>query len=157
MSKLLPLFCLALLHMLVDACALLVGPVWPRLESTFSLGVVALSIVFIVQSLPTSVSQGFFGFLRDRRSIPRLMLIGPIFAAICLTTIGMAPNEIVLCVLLTIGGIGVGAFHPEAAVAAGRMFPENRARSLSVFMLGGSFGLALGPKWERTAEKRRVL
>lgn len=145
MSKLLPLICLALLHTLVDTCALLVAPVWPELESTFNLGIVALSVVFIVQSLPTSVSQGFFGYLRDRRSVPWLLLIGPLTAAICLTMIGTAPNRIVLCVLLTVGGIGVGAFHPEAAVAAGQMFPEHRARSLSVFMLGGSCGLALGP------------
>lgn len=153
MSRLLPLICLALLHTLVDACALLVGPVWPQLESDFNLGIVALSLVFIVQSLPTSISQGFFGYLRDRRSVPWLLLIGPLMAAICLTMIGLAPDRIVLCVLLTIGGIGVGAFHPEAAVAAGRMFPEHRARSLSVFMLGGSFGLALGPILSGTVVK----
>ena len=116
-----------------------------ELESSFNLGIVALSVVFIVQSLPTSVSQGFFGYLCDRRSVPWLLLLGPLTAAIRLTMIGMAQNRIVLCVLLIIGGVGVGAFHPEAAVAAGRMFPEHRARSLSVFMLGGSFGLALGP------------
>jgi FSR family fosmidomycin resistance protein-like MFS transporter len=51
----------------------------------------------------------------------------------------------VLFALLTVGGIGVGAFHPEAAVAAGRMLPESRTRAISIFMLGGTLGMTLGP------------
>ena len=44
MSRYLPLICLALMHTLVDACALLIEPLWPRLETKFALyGVAALS------------------------------------------------------------------------------------------------------------------
>jgi MFS transporter, FSR family, fosmidomycin resistance protein len=39
----------------------------------------------------------------------------------------------------------INAFHPEAAVAAGRALPEHRTRAISVFMLGGALGLGLGP------------
>jgi FSR family fosmidomycin resistance protein-like MFS transporter len=64
---------------------------------------------------------------------------------VCLTLIGVAPNKVTLGLLLLFGGIGIGAFHPEAAVLAGRLIPGQRTRSLSLFMFGGSVGLALGP------------
>ena len=145
MSRYVPLICLALTHTLVDTVALLIAPLWPELKSSFTFTPTMLLVAFVVQALPTSVSQMVFGYLRDRRATPLWLLLGPILAAVFLTLIGAAPNTAVLLVLLFVGGIGVGAFHPEAAVTAGRMFPENRTRALSVFMFGGSLGLALGP------------
>ncbi len=145
MSRYTPLVCLALTHALVDACALLIGPLWPDLETRFGLGVTGLSVVMIVQSFPPSVSQVVFGYFSDRGATPYLLWLGPAVAAVFLTMLGVAPSLSVLCVLLTLGGIGVGAFHPEAAVAVGRLMPEQRTRALSVFMFGGSLGLGIGP------------
>lgn len=146
MSRYLPLICLALAHTLVDTCAQLVEPLWPGLQTTFGLiGVGALSIAFIVQSMPTSLSQAVFGYVRDLRSTPSLLWLGPVLGVVCMTAIGVSPNKAVLGVLLLVGGIGIGAFHPEAAVAAGRALPEHRTRALSIFMLGGALGLGLGP------------
>ena len=66
-------------------------------------------------------------------------------ALLLLPLIGYASQFSMLCVLLIIGGMGVGAFHPEAAVTTGKLFPEHRTRVLSVFMFGGTMGLCLGP------------
>jgi FSR family fosmidomycin resistance protein-like MFS transporter len=145
MSRYWPLICLALTHTLVDTCALLVAPLWPRLEQKFSLGMAGLSLAFVVHALPTAFSQAAFGYLRDRRATPIWIWLGPVLAATFLTLIGIAPSEAVLYALLIAGGIGVGAFHPEAAVTAARLLPEQRTRSLSLFMFGGALGLALGP------------
>ena len=95
--------------------------------------------------MPTSISQAVFGWLRDRRAAPVWLWLGPIIAALFLTSIGLIEHRGVLFALLLIGGIGVGAFHPEAAVLAGRLIPGERTRGLSLFMFGGSLGLALGP------------
>ncbi|MCC7422174.1 MAG: MFS transporter [Planctomycetaceae bacterium] len=133
------------MHALVDACALLIGPLWPGIERQYGLSLAGLSAAFIVQSLPTNVSQVVFGWLRDRRPMPRFIWIGPLVAAASLPLMGLATHPIVLFVLLAVGGIGVGAFHPEAAVAAGRMLPESRTRAISIFMLGGTLGMTLGP------------
>lgn len=139
------LICLALLHTLVDTCALLIAPLWPRLETIYSFGVAGLSIAFIAQSMPTSISQVVFGWLRDRRPAPVWLWLGPVVAAVFLTSIGRVDQRIMLFGLLLLGGIGVGAFHPEAAVLAGRVLPGERTRGISLFMFGGSLGLALGP------------
>lgn len=145
MSRYTPLICLALMHTVVDTSALLIGPLWPELQRLFDWEMEALLLVFIVQSMPTSLSQIVFGYLRDRRATPHLLWLGPVLAAGFLTLVGVAPSTAMFCVLVVIGGVGVGAFHPEAAVAVGRMMPEQRTRALSVFMFGGSLGLALGP------------
>jgi FSR family fosmidomycin resistance protein-like MFS transporter len=145
MRRLAPLICLALTHTLVDTCALLVAPLWPRLNTIYAFSVAGLSLAFIVQSLPTSVSQVIFGYFRDRRPNPLWLWLGPSMAAVFLTSIGLIEHRAVLFALLIIGGIGVGAFHPEAAVLAGRLIPGERTKGISMFMFGGSLGLALGP------------
>lgn len=139
------LICLALLHTLVDTCALLIAPLWPRLETIYGFGVAGLSVAFIAQSMPTSISQVVFGWWRDRHPAPIWLWLGPIIAALFLTSIGQVHQRIALFGLLLCGGIGVGAFHPEAAVLAGRLLPGQRTRGISLFMFGGSMGLALGP------------
>ena len=145
MRRLAPLICLALTHTLVDICALLVAPLWPRLNTVYAFSVAGLSLAFIVQSLPTSVSQVIFGYFRDRRPNPLWLWLGPSMAAVFLTSIGLIEQRSVLFALLIIGGIGLGAFHPEAAVLAGRLIPGERTKGISMFMFGGSLGLALGP------------
>ena len=148
MRRYLPLVCLALLHTVVDTSALLVSPLWKRLTLECGLVGVSLWAVMLAHSLPTSLAQGVFGFLRERRRMGWLLLLGPVVAAVCLTSIGLAaaPGRVaLLCGLFVVGGISVGAFHPEAAVRAGMLLPENRTRGLAIFMLGGSLGLSLGP------------
>lgn len=142
----LPLICLALMHTLVDTTAQLVEPLWPELQKVYGLiGVGALSVAFVVQSMPTSLSQAVFGYMRDVRRTPWLLWFGPLLGAVCMAAIGLTDSRWGLGLLLLVGGVGIGAFHPEAAVAAGRALPEHRTRALSIFMLGGAIGLGLGP------------
>ncbi len=148
MRRYLPLVCLALLHTVVDTTALLVSPLWNRLTVECGLIGASLLAVMLAHSLPTSLAQGVFGFLRERFRMGWLLLVGPVVAAVCLTAIGFAaaPGRVaVLCGLFIVGGVAVGAFHPEAAVRAGTLLPGNRTRGLAIFMLGGSLGLSMGP------------
>ena len=146
MRRFLPLICLALMHTLVDTCAQLVEPLWPTLKTVYGFVTVgALSVAFVVQSMPTSLAQAVFGYVRDKRRTPWLLWAGPVLGVVCMASVGLTDNGWILGLLLVGGGAGIGAFHPEAAVAAGRAFPESRTRALSIFMLGGAIGLGLGP------------
>ena len=146
MQRYLPLICLALMHTLVDTTAQLVEPLWPRLQDVYEIvGTGMLSVAFVVQSMPTSLSQAVFGYVRDMRRTPWLLWGGPLLGAVCMAAIGLTDSRWGLGLLLIVGGVGIGAFHPEAAVAAGRALPEHRTRALSIFMLGGAIGLGLGP------------
>ena len=90
MRRYLPLVCLAFLHTVVDTSALLVSPLWKRLTLECGLFGVSLLAVMLAHSLPTSLAQGVFGFLRGRRRMGWLLLVGPVVAAICLTAVGVA-------------------------------------------------------------------
>jgi len=148
MNRYLPLICLALIHTVVDTSALLVSPIWNEITIECRLAGASLVVVMLSQAMPTSLAQGVFGYLRDRRRMGALIIGAPLLAVVCLTAIGPAVNPgrvPLLCGLFIVGGVAVGAFHPEAAVTVGSLLPENRTRALSIFMLGGSLGLAIGP------------
>jgi FSR family fosmidomycin resistance protein-like MFS transporter len=51
----------------------------------------------------------------------------------------------VLGLLLTTAGLGIAAYHPEAAALAGSCAPEHRSRAMSIFTMGGFLGQATGP------------
>ncbi|MDA0832256.1 MAG: MFS transporter [Planctomycetota bacterium] len=132
-------------HTLVDTCAVLIGPLWGMLRDRFEWGQSALSLVLTVQALSPSLSQGVFGYFRDRREARYLLWLGPMTAAICASVVGYITNSYVLCASMILAGIGIGAYHPEAAVSASRIYPQYKTRVLSLFLFGGCVGLAAGP------------
>ncbi|WP_298861078.1 MFS transporter [uncultured Gimesia sp.] len=139
------LICLTLTHMVVDASAIVVGPLWGELKRVHSLTENILFMVLTIHALASSLAQPVFGYIRDRYPIKSILWIGPLLGAVMMPMVGPANNLIVLSLALLLGGIGIGSFHPEAAVVAGTLIPERRTRSLSLFMFGGAMGLALGP------------
>ena len=145
MRRYLPLICLSLTHTLVDTAALLIAPLWPKLGNQHSFGMAGLSMAFIIHAMPTSLSQVVFGYLHDRRPAPVWLWLGPALGVLFMPLVGLAPGRAALFAVLIIGGVGIGGFHPEAAVLAGRLIPNQRTRGLSIFMFGGSLGLAIGP------------
>ena len=140
-----PLLCLTLTHMLVDACQYLISPLWAQFQASLHFSENVLFLVLSVQALSPSVSQAAFGYARDRYSAGFLLWLGPVVAAVSLSLLGIASSTVMLCTLLLVGGTGVGAFHPEAAVGASNAIPGARARGLSLFLFGGALGLGLGP------------
>lgn len=139
------LICLTLTHIVVDASAIVVGPLWGELKRVHALTENTLFIVLTIHALASSLAQPVFGYIRDRYPIKSILWIGPLLGALMMPMVGPANNLIILCFALLLGGIGIGSFHPEAAVVAGSLIPERRTRSLSLFMFGGAMGLALGP------------
>jgi FSR family fosmidomycin resistance protein-like MFS transporter len=144
-SVLLPLLFAAATHFLVDAVAGMLNPIWPRLDAHYSLvGWQAAGLCFLWQ-MTTSVSQLWFGMYGDRFSARWLLWAGPLAAIVCLGSIGLTTSSLVLAVLLTVAGLGIAAYHPEAAALAGGCAPEHRSRAMSIFTMGGFLGQAIGP------------
>src|SRR5262249_10118808 len=100
---------------------------------------------YVLWGLATSVSQLGFGYWGDRRPRGWLLWAGPAVGLLCLSLIGLAPDLASLSTLLVLGGLGIAAFHPEAAALAGSCAPNDRSRAMSVFAVGGYLGQAAGP------------
>ena len=132
-------------HFLVDATAGTLGPLWPRLDGHYHLVAWQSAALFFLWQMANSVSQFWFGMLGDRFATRWLLWAGPLAAIVCLGAIGLTNSPVVLGLLLTIAGLGIAAYHPEAAALAGGCAPEHRSRAMSIFIVGGFLGQATGP------------
>ena len=136
---------LVLMHGLVDAFATSIQPLWPDLQRSLALRGGMIDWAYVAWNLATSVSQLFFGYWGDRGRGRWLFWAGPALAVLCMSSIGLVDSFAMLCVLLILGGLGVAAFHPEAAAIAGACVPGHRSRAMSLFAVGGYLGQAAGP------------
>jgi FSR family fosmidomycin resistance protein-like MFS transporter len=137
-------------HALVDVFASMIQPLWPDLQHKLALDEGTIQWAFVTWSLSTSVSQLFFGFWGDRGRRRWLIWVGPALGVLCLSSVGLARTLAELNALLIVGGLGIAAFHPEAAAMAGTSTLANRSRALSLFAVGGSVGQAVGPVYGGT-------
>src|SRR5262245_58345716 len=145
MTRYLPIFCLALMHALVDAVAMFVEPLWPEFQTALELTERELFVLLAITAVAPNFSQVLFGFVQDRYGSRYLLWLGPAVAAVCLSGIGLAGSATALGLLLAVGYLFIGSFHPEGTVFAGQLLPEQRTRAISLFILGGTLGLSLGP------------
>lgn len=139
------LICLSLLHCVVDTYAMLIEPLWPKLSQELRLSSWNQWLLLTVSMLAVNFSQPLFGYFRDRWNTTAFLWIGPLVGVICLPLLGSVAHVSFLCLILTVGLIGIGSFHPEAVITAGTVLPGHRTRGISVFLLGGTLGLGLGP------------
>lgn len=131
-------------HFTIDAYSSFFSPLLPLLVPRLHLSLTLVGTLVALAAMSASFAQPVFGWISDRLHRPWFVAFGPLVAALFLPAIGLAPNYATLCVLLVIGGFGVAAFHPQAAVLA-RDSSERPAVAMSFFVTLGTLGYALGP------------
>ena len=92
----------------------------------------------------SSVIQPFFGALTDRRDLRWLVPAGLTLAGAGIGLSGLATSYRLTWLAIALSGVGVAAFHPEAARAA-RVASGDSQQAMSVFSVGGNAGFAIGP------------
>jgi FSR family fosmidomycin resistance protein-like MFS transporter len=73
------------------------------------------------------------------------MPLGVLLAGFGMALVGVAPSYPLILLCVVVSGIGVAAFHPEAARFANYVSGSGRARGMSFFSVGGNASFALGP------------
>ncbi|MDR1686692.1 MAG: MFS transporter [Desulfovibrio sp.] len=104
----------------------------------------AASLVFAL-TLVSSVIQPAFGALADKISKPWIMAVGALSAVCGPVAAGFVTSYPLLFVAFMISGIGIAAYHPEAARYANKVSGKKKGTGLSIFSFGGNLGFALGP------------
>jgi len=132
-------------HLFTDLNQGAVAAMLPFLISERGISLAAAGALVFAATVSSSIVQPLFGIFSDRRPLPALMPLGVLLAGCGMALVGVAPSYplILLCVVLS--GIGVAAFHPEAARFANYVSGSGRARGMSFFSVGGNAGFALGP------------
>ena len=104
----------------------------------------AASIVFAV-NISSSVIQPLFGIAADRYSKPWLLPGGLMCAGLGLGLTGLCEGYQLIMVLAIVSGIGIAAYHPEAARLVNFAAGDRQSTAMSVFGVGGTIGFTLGP------------
>jgi len=132
-------------HLLIDTVAAFIQPLWPSLQAQYALGPTEVFWILSGYQIVTSGGQLVFGYLADQGRGRWLLWAGPATAVVCLSCLGLTQSAWLGTTLLLLGGLGVAAFHPEAAATAGACSPGRRSRAVSLFSLGGYLGQGIGP------------
>ena len=117
----------------------------PFLRDRFSLSYTLVAVLVLASQLSSSLIQPLFGLWSDRRGAIWLLPAGTAVAGIGIALAADAPSYglVVLCVFVS--GVGVAAYHPEAAKFAAYVSGRRRASGMSLFSIGGNMGYAVGP------------
>jgi FSR family fosmidomycin resistance protein-like MFS transporter len=132
-------------HLFTDLNQGAVAALLPFLISERGLSLAAAGALVFAATASSSLVQPLFGVFSDRSPIPALMPLGVLFAGVGMALVGVAPNYALIFASVVLSGIGVAAFHPEAARFANYVSGARRARGMSFFSVGGNAGFALGP------------
>ncbi|MFD4670108.1 MFS transporter [Lentzea sp. NPDC058450] len=100
--------------------------------------------ITVAATLLSSVVQPLFGVLIDRRPVPWLVPLGMTLAGVGVGLSGLSDSYVLTWLAIALSGLGVAAYHPEAARLARRVAQDSHV-GMSWFAVGGNVGFALGP------------
>ena len=104
----------------------------------------AAGIVFAA-NMTSSIVQPLFGLSADRFSKPWLLSAGLMLAGMGLALSGLVKDYHWIMFLAIISGIGIAAYHPEAARLVAFAAGARKGTAMSLFGVGGTIGFAIGP------------
>src|SRR5262245_22782848 len=132
-------------HFLIDLCQGIVPALAPFLvEGRGFSKAAAAGLVFAI-SATSSVVQPVFGQLADRLAMAWLLPSSILLSGAALALGAQAPSYSAVLLAFGLSGLGVAAFHPEAARKANLASGERRTTGMSFFSIGGGIGFALAP------------
>lgn len=103
----------------------------------------AVAGLTLAATVLSSVAQPVLGWWADVRDRPWMVWVGTLVAAAGIAVAGVAGQYLVVWVALAVSGLGIAAFHPEAARVA-RFAAGDSSGAMGLFALGGNLGYAVG-------------
>lgn len=132
-------------HGFVDMTQGVVAALLPFMISRRGYGYAEATTLVLAMTITSSVIQPIFGHFADRRSMPWMLPGGVLVAGVGIAAAGVAQTHLLTLVAVAVAGLGVGAYHPEAARFANYVSGDRRASGMSLFAVGGNAGFAVGP------------
>ncbi|MFF1374846.1 MFS transporter [Streptomyces sp. NPDC058308] len=135
---------LSLGHACVDVYQGAVAALVPFFVSERSYTYAAASGIVLAASLLSSVVQPLFGALTDKWAMPWLLPVSTLVGGAGVALAGVGGSYVLTLLFVAVSGIGVAAYHPEAARLA-RQAGRGSHTAMSWFSLGGNVGFAAAP------------
>jgi FSR family fosmidomycin resistance protein-like MFS transporter len=136
---------LAIGHIVTDINQGALPALLPFLIMSHHLSFAAAASLIFASNISSSVIQPLFGYFADTESVPWIMPAGMLLAGAGLALTGLFDNYWLIFASVALSGIGVAAFHPEAARMVHLAAGNKKGTGISVFTSGGNIGFAIGP------------
>ncbi len=149
-SGLVALVLLSLGHFCVDLYSGALSAFQPWLVAKLHLTLTQAGILGGVLVCSSSVMQPLYGYLSDRFKSRLFSTLAPASAGIFISALGVAPSYGWLLAMVTLGGAGVAAFHPQASSRVGLSTTAQRGHWMAIFISSGTLGMAAGPTYFTT-------
>ncbi|HSB07857.1 MAG TPA: MFS transporter [Thermodesulfobacteriota bacterium] len=141
---------LSVAHLITDVNQGALPALLPYFKESLNLSYTVAGVILLFSNVTSSVIQPLFGYLSDKRPISWFLPIAPVIACLGMSLTGWVPNYSLLLLCVVMGGLGVASFHPEGFKTASFFTGEKKATGMSIFAVGGNFGIALGPVFALT-------
>lgn len=132
-------------HLVTDINQGALPALLPFFKEALNLSYTMSGIIIMSSYLASSIIQPVFGHLSDRRPIGWFLPLAPFIACLGLSISGFVSNYLLLILFIILSGIGIALFHPEGFKTAHFFTGDKKATGMSIFAVGGNFGIAIGP------------
>jgi len=132
-------------HLVTDINQGALPAMLPFFIAAYDLSYAAAAGIVFAANMTSSIVQPLFGHAADRFSKPWLLSAGLMLAGVGLGLSGMFASYQWILLLAIVSGIGIAAYHPEAARLVNFAAGEKKGAAMSLFGVGGTVGFAIGP------------
>ncbi|OGP98597.1 MAG: fosmidomycin resistance protein [Deltaproteobacteria bacterium RBG_19FT_COMBO_46_12] len=132
-------------HLVTDVNQGALPALLPFFKESLNLSYTMSGFILLSANITSSIIQPAFGHLSDRRPLGWFLPLSPFIACLGISLTGLTSNYSLLLICVMISGIGIASFHPEGFKTAYYFTGDKRATGMSIFAVGGNFGIAVGP------------
>ena len=132
-------------HLVTDINQGALPAMLPFFIAAYDLSYAAVAGIVFAANMTSSIVQPLFGHAADRFSKPWLLSAGLMLAGMGLGLSGLFQSYGWLLLLAVVSGIGIAAYHPEAARLVNFASGARKGTAMSLFGVGGTIGFAIGP------------
>jgi MFS transporter, FSR family, fosmidomycin resistance protein len=136
---------LAIGHLATDISQGAIPALLPFLIAQYQLSYSAAAGLVFAANIFSSLIQPVFGHFADRLSKTWLIPAGMLLSGTGIALTGVAPGYWFIFTVVALSGVGVAAFHPEAARLVHRVAGTKKSSAMGIFTTGGQLGFAAGP------------
>jgi len=117
----------------------------PFFKEALNLSYTLSGVILLSANLTSSIIQPAFGYLSDRKPMGWFLPLTPFIACLGIALAGFVSDYSLLLLCVMMAGVGVASFHPEGFKTAYFFTGDKKATGMSLFAVGGSLGIAVGP------------
>jgi FSR family fosmidomycin resistance protein-like MFS transporter len=136
---------LASAHMITDMYNNFLPPLMPLLIQRLNLTLTLAGSLVTIRSIASFFTQPAVGYISDRTGFRQFAIFGPLVTGVFIGLLGTAPSYWFIALCLILGGIGHSAHHAQGAAMIGDIGRRRAGFFMSIWMIGGTLGMALGP------------